>query len=269
MSETKLERRFVKDPTEATETPAPSWRSLYRASSVLFILTGIIWVAVWRMTRLLYFSGVPVDPTAYLQLISKNQALAAGSWSLWIVADLLVVPPIVSLYLILRNTNKTLALIGTALALLFPVFDISVSELNSLVLVSLAQGYSSATTTAAQAPYSAAATYGLALLPLETFMSYALSIGLFVLSVAMLNSFFGRSTAIFGIITMGMATVGSVSALIPSSLALGLLFFVSLPAAALWLIVVGAQLYRHMRYQEISALSKQVLCFFPGQPLPR
>ena len=137
----------MEDPTVATETPAPSWRSLYRASSVLFILTGIIWVAVWRMARLLYSSGVPVYPTAYLQLISKNQALAAATWSLWIVADLLVIPPIISLYLILRNTNKTLALIGTALTLLFPVFDISVSELNSLGLVSLAHGYSSATVT--------------------------------------------------------------------------------------------------------------------------
>jgi len=226
----------------------PSWKSLYRVSSVLFILTGIIWVIVWRMARLLYSSGLPNDAVAYLQLMSKNQMLAATTWSLWIVADLLIVPPIISLYLILKDTNKTLALIGTALALVFPVFDISVSELNSLGLVSLAQGYSSATTIAAQVPYIAAATYGLAMLPLETFMSYALSIGFVVLSVAMLNSFFGRSTAIFGIITMGMATVGSVSALIPSSLVLGLLFFMSLPAAALWLILVGAELYRRTRY---------------------
>jgi hypothetical protein len=234
----KLKRNYYLD---------PSWKNFYKTSSVLFILTGIIWVAVWRTASLLYSSGVPTDATAYLQLISKNQALAACTWGLWIVADLLIVPPIISLYLILRNTTKTLSLIGTALALVFPIFDISVSEINSLGLVSLAHAYASTTSAATQALYVAAATYGLALLSLETFMSYALSIGFVVLSVAMLKSFFRRGTAVFGIIAMGMATVGSVSVLVPSSIGLGLLFFVSLPTAGLWLILVGAQLYTTAR----------------------
>jgi hypothetical protein len=235
----------------------PSWKSLYKVGSILFVLTGIIWVAVSRLSMLLYPSGVPTDATSYLQLVSHNQLLAGSDWSLWIVADFLVIPAILALYFVLRDTSKTLALVGTALALMFPIFDISVSELNSLTLVSLAHGYASATSAALQAPFVAAATYGVAILPLETFMSYALSIGFVVLSVAMLKSVFRRGTAIFGIAIMGVATIASVSALVPSSTVLGLLFFISVPGAALWLILVGFQLYRYTRHLAVPSLTKE------------
>jgi hypothetical protein len=191
------------------------------------------------------------------QLVSHNQLLATSVWSLWILADFLVIPPIIALYLILRQTSKTLALVGAALALMFPIFDISVSELNSLTLVSLAHGYAGATSPALQAPYVAAATYGLVMLPLETFMSYALSIGFVVLGFAMLKSIFRRGTAIFGIAIMRIATLASVSALVPSATVLGLLFFISVPGAALWLILVGFQLRRYTRHLAVPTLTKE------------
>jgi Domain of unknown function (DUF4386) len=235
-----------------------NWKTFYKTSAILLVLTGIIWVAVSRLAGALYPSGVPTDASTYLQLVSQHQALAAATWSLWIVADILVIPPILALYLILRHVSRTLALVGAAVALIFPIFDVSVSELNSLALVSLSNGYASASTPALQAPYVAAATYGLALLPLETFISYALSIGFVVLGVAMLKSgLFRRGATIFGIAIMGIATVGSLSALVPSSTLLGLLFFISVPGAGLWLILVGAQLFRHSRRLEAPKLTKE------------
>ena len=235
----------------------PKRKSLFMASSILLVSTGVIWAVVARLSMLLYPSGVPTGAESYLKLVSQNQVLAASDWSLWIVADLLIVLPTIALYFVLSPTNKTLALVGTALALVFPIYDIPVSELNSLMLVSLAHGYANAPTAALQAPYIAAAASRVAALPVETFVSFALSIGFLVLSFAMLKSVFRKGIAILGIVANGAAVVGSVSALVPASGVLGLLFFISVPAGGLWLILVGFQLHRYTMRLTIPQLTSQ------------
>lgn len=225
------------------------WRGLYRLSGILLIITAVIWTVVTWTARRLYGPGYPGDPAAYLQLISQHQGLAALTWSLWIVSDFLLFAPTVALYLILRRYNRTLALLGSMFAMFFNLYDVCVTELNSLTLVYLAHSYASATTEALKASFVAAAGYGYYGLPLQTVISFASgTFGYLLWCVPMLNCIFRRGTAIFGMIVMVIAIIGSAAPLFPSSIFLGLCQTVCVPACALWFVFVGVQLYRYSRH---------------------
>jgi hypothetical protein len=108
-------------------------------------------------------SSMPGTATAYLQLVAGKQLLANSLWSLWIFLDFLLITPSVALYLALRRDGRVLTLttlLGTLLSPFFVFYDVSVTKLNSLTLVSLSNGYVGASTAALKAPYIAAATYG-------------------------------------------------------------------------------------------------------------
>jgi hypothetical protein len=224
------------------------WRGLYRVSGILLIVTAVVWTVVSRTASILYASGYPGDPEAYLQLVSQHQALASVIWSLWIVSDFLLMAPTVALYLVLRPHNRTLALVGSLFAMFFSVYDVSVTELNSLTLVSLSHGYAGASTEALRASFVAAATYGYHALPLQTVLSFAIgTFGYLLWCVPMARSIFRRGTAVFGAAMCVVGLIGSASPLFPSSTILGLCQFVVVPACALWFVLVGVQLYRYGR----------------------
>jgi hypothetical protein len=225
-----------------------SWTGLYRVSGILLIITAVVWTIVSRTAGVLYASGYPADPASYLQLVSQHQALASVTWSLWIVADFLLMAPTIALYLVLRQHSRTLALLGSLFAMFFNVFDVCMTELNSLTLVSLSHGYASATTDALRASFVAAATYGYHALPLQTVLSFATgTFGYLLWCVPMAKSIFRRGTAIFGAIVMAVALIGSAAPMFPSSTILGLCQFICVPACALWFVLVGVQLYRYGR----------------------
>jgi hypothetical protein len=225
-----------------------SWKGLYRVSGILLIVTAVVWTVVSRTASILYASGYPSDPASYLQLVSQHQVLASVTWSLWIVSDFMLMAPTVALYLVLRQHNRTLALLGGLFAMFFNVYDVCVTELNSLTLVSLSHGYANATSDALRASFVAAATYGYYALPLQTVLSFAVgTFGYLLWCVPMLKSIFRRGTAIFGAIVMVIALIGSAAPIFPSSTILGLCQFVVVPACALWFVLVGLQLYRYGR----------------------
>ena len=223
-----------------------NWSGLYRASGILLILTALLWTVVSRTASMLYSSGFPADPASYLELISRNQLLASVTWSLWIFSDLLLMAPTIALYLVLERYNRTLALLGSLFAMFFNVYDVCVTELNSLTLVNLAHGYASATTEALRATYMAAAAYGYAALPIQTVLSFAVgTFGYLLWCVPMVKSFFGRGTAIYGAIVMVIALIGSPAPFFPSSVILALCQFLCVPACALWFVLVGIRLFRY------------------------
>jgi hypothetical protein len=240
-------------PAERTAASAPraddeSWRGFYFASAALLLLTATIWFVVSRSAAALYAQGYPGDPAAYLQLVSQHQLLAACTWALWIVADFLLIAPTVAMYLLLRREHRTLALLGSALAMFFNVYDICVTELNSLTLVALSQAYAGAGSDAARAALLGAAAYGYHALPIQTVLSFSTgSLGYLLWCIAMPGSIFPRWTAIFGAVVSIMGIAGSASPLIPSSFVLGLFQYLCVPLMALWFVVVGVQLYRHTR----------------------
>ncbi len=222
------------------------WRGLFCASGILLILTAILWSVVSQTARVLYASGYPGDPASYLQLISQHRFLASLTWSLWIVSDFLLMAPTVGLYLALRRYNTTLALLGSLFAMFFNIYDVCVTELNSLVLVSLSRGYATAASEVLRTSFVTAAAYGYYSLPLQTVLSFATgTLGYLLWCVPMFRSFFRRGTAIFGAMVMVVALAGSMSPLYPASIVLGLCQMICVPACALWFILVGVQLFRY------------------------
>jgi len=224
------------------------WRGLYSLSGILVLLIAVLsFVVVWG-ARTLYSSGYPSDATSYLQLISQHQGLAATTWSLWIVMDFLSIAPAIAMYLVLRKHNRILALLGSAFSLFFAVYDFGVTELNSLTLVSLSNGFANAAPQALRASLVAAATYGYYSLPLQTVLSFAIGpIGYLMWCVPMLKSFFGRWIAISGFIVNIIGVAAAAAPVVPSSFILGLCQFICVRAIALWSIFVGVQLYRYGR----------------------
>jgi hypothetical protein len=150
----------------------PSWKGLYRLSGVLLVIEGIGGLVVFLMASVLYKSGYPSNPAAYLQLISQEQLRANILWCLWILGGFLFILPSVAMYLILKRDHRILAMVGSLLSLFYSFYDITATELNSLTLVSLSRGYANATSDALRASYVAAATYGYAALPLQTVLSW-------------------------------------------------------------------------------------------------
>jgi hypothetical protein len=237
----------------STETVHRSWKGLYCVSGILLVITAVVWSAVFQTARILYSSGYPSDPSSYLQLVSQHQLLASVTWSLWIVADFLLFAPTVALYLILQRSNRTLALLGSMFAMFFNIYDVCVTELNSLTLVSLSHGFATAATEAVRASFVAAAAYGYYALPLQTVLSFATgTLGYLLWCVPMLKSIFSRLTAIYGAIVMVVAIIGSAAPLVPSSVILWLCQFVCIPACAFWFILVGVQLYRYGRHLPVK-----------------
>jgi hypothetical protein len=225
-----------------------NWKGFYLASAIFLILTGVIWSVVSRTASALYASGYPSDPTAYLQLISQHQALAALTWSLWILADFLLMAPTIAMYFVLRQSNRTLALLGSLLAMFFNVYDVCVTELNSLTLVSLSRGYVTAASDTLRASFVGAATYGYYSLPLQTVLSFAIgSLGYLLWCGAMLKSIFPRWVAIFGAVGSLAGVIGSASPISASSPILGFLQYICIPLVALWFVIMGVQLLRYAR----------------------
>lgn len=222
------------------------WRGFYSVSSILLIATAVVWFAVSWSARALYASGYPTDAAGYLDLISHHQVLASVTWSLWILADFLLLAPTVALYVVLNRYNRTLALLGSLLAMFFNIYDVCVTELGSLTLVSLSHAYANAAPGALRSSIVQAATYGYYALPIQTVLSFAIgSIGYLLWSIPMLKGTFRRWTAIFGAIMSLIGIVGAVAPLFPSSVILGVCQFVCVPGVALWFVFVGVQLYRH------------------------
>lgn len=253
----RLERKVHVETTErnisTTETIDQKWRTLFSVSGIMLIITAVIWTIVSRTAGILYSSGFPGNPESYLQLVSQHQSLASITWSLWIISDFLLIAPTIALYVILERSNRTLALLGSLFAMFFNIYDFSVTELNSLTLVSLSHRYVTATTETLRASFVAAAAYGYYALPLQTVLSFAIgTFGYLLWCVPMLKSIFRRGTAIFGAVVMIIALIGSASPMIPSSFILGLCQFICVPACALWFVLVGLQLFRYGYRQPVG-----------------
>jgi hypothetical protein len=234
----------------STQAEGKNWTGLYRISGIMLIITALIWTVVSLTAQKLYSSGYPANPEAYLQLISKHQILAAATWSLWIVADFLLIAPTVALYIILSRYNRTAAILGSMFSMFFNIYDVSVTELNSLTLVNLAKGYAGATSEAVKASFISAAAYGYHALPIQTALSFAIgTFGYLLWCVAMWKGkeVFPRWVAFFGAFWSIVGILGSLSPVIPSSALLGLCQFLCVPALGFWFVIVGVQILRHVR----------------------
>jgi hypothetical protein len=231
-----------------TETSDQKWKSLYCFSGVVMILSPLLSLGALYGARVLYTPAYPGDPAAYLQLVSQHQALASITWSLWILIDFLGLAPSVAMYLLLHRHHRTFALLGSLFLLAYAIYDIGVTELNSLTLVSLGHGYALAATDALRESLVAAAAYGYYALPFQTVLSFAIgSAGYLLWCVPMARSFFGRWAAIAGVVINIIGILGSAAPVVPTSYMLGLCLFLAPRLIALWSMGLGVQLLRYVR----------------------
>jgi hypothetical protein len=230
-----------------------SWGRFYRLSGAILIINAILSLYVAYTGRILYASGYPSSPEAYLQLVSQHQQLAALTWSLWIVIDILPFPVIIAMYIILQRYNRALAALGSLVAIFYAIYDVCVTELNSLTLVSLSHGYAMATSEAIRTSFVSAATYGYYALPLQTVLSFAIGpIAYLLWCVPMAKSFFGRWLAISGIVVSIIGLLGSLAPIIPSSIIFVICQFLCVRLIAIWTIFLGVQLYRNGRHLPVK-----------------
>lgn len=221
---------------------------LYRASAILMVLGGIGGIILSRLSGMLYASGVPNDATGYLQLFSQHQMLAATDWSLWIAVDVTIVIPSIGLFFVLRKVNRNVALAGSVISVVYVVFDIVVTELNSLKLVSLSQSYVAAASSTVRSSVVAQATTIVNALPLMTFFSYTIgAVGWILWSVLMPKTFFRKTIAIFGVVVNIMGFLGGVANYAP---ALGIFAVFGALLTEVWFVVVGIKLLRNYRFAD-------------------
>ena len=199
----------------------------------------------------LYKSGYPATAESYLQLVSQHQALANFLWSWWILGDFLMILPTLAIYMVLRRNGNTLALVGTLIVGFYLLIDLSVTELNSLTLVSLSQGYAGAATDALRASFVSAAAYGFAALPLETVLSFGIgSVGWLLWCFPMARSVFGRKTAVYGAIVNIVGIIGAAAPVTGGAAQaspLGIFQFLAPPLIGIWFVALGVRLYRHRK----------------------
>jgi hypothetical protein len=226
-----------------------TWKGLFRAGGILAIFCGAGSFISMLAGATLYKSGYPINAEAYLQLVSQHQTLANFLWSWWMVGDFLMILPTVAIYLALRHYSKSLALVGTLVVGFYLFYDVSVTELNSLTLVSLSQSYATATTDALRATFVSAAAYGYAALPLQTVLSFGVgSVGWLLWCFPMSRSIFGRKTAIFGALANIIGIIGAAAPVTGGAAQtspLGIFQFLAPPLIGIWFIALGIRLYRH------------------------
>jgi hypothetical protein len=209
------------------------------------------------MGAVLYKSGYPNNPMAYLGLISHQQLRANILWSLWIFGGFAFILPSIAMFLVLKRDGWILALFGTLLSLFYSFYDISVTELNSLTLVSLSRGYANATSDSLRASYVAAATYGYTALPFQTVLSFGIgAVGWLFWSLAMLKgNTFAKWMAIIGVIVNAIGIISAPAPVVTGSYILGLLQYLTGPLTAIWFIIIGVRLFRIARKSQLELTS--------------
>lgn len=216
---------------------------LYRVagiSAAVFFVGYLVIIGLYSMT-----GAPPEGGEEMLQYLDGKEAAWWGIINLSILTDILLVPITIALYFALRPINRSYMLIASAFIGLFVILDLAVTWPNYTALLALSGDYSAAAGDAERAGYVAAANYAAAVLHSSTFSIYAiliLAFGIIVASIVMLRSTFGRLTAYLGMATGVLGFVSVLGAFAVS--ALGDVIIITSLLTMIWVLLVGAKLYK-------------------------
>lgn len=225
---------------EAKSHVDPTWRYLYRIGGLAMFVIGFLYYASVVLSAIL--GPAPSNGEAYLNALARHVSAAQLNFVVWILADLLLIPVTFALYFALKGINKNAMLLASGFMGLFVILDLAVTELNSLVAVSLSQSYMAATTDAMRSTYVAASNYALATLPLGTFYSFVISsIGVLIIGLVMMKGVFPRAVGLLGIAVGIEGTLAGFYILVPI---LSVLLIPSLATFGIWSIFAGIRLFR-------------------------
>jgi uncharacterized protein DUF4386 len=216
-----------------------SWRGVYRAGGVCLLVAGLIYLAQVVLGALV---SAPTDSQQFLQSLANHAGVARATYGLFSIADFLLVPAVLGLYLSLKRVGKNLMLVATGLMAVFIVVDLTMTDAGTLTIVTLTQHAATAASAAERAAYMAAAHYGLATVPLANTYSWVIpSVAVLLISMVMLKGVFSKRTAYVGIAAGIVGIAAGFYVFLPALAALGLLFSLLLGA---WSLMAGRRLYR-------------------------
>jgi len=230
-----------KTPGEAGTSPDPSWRGLYRAggiSAFLYIVLLIIPIVLIFTTK----QPPSSDGAAILQYIASNKVVYISELVLFLVPSVVAMIVFLALYMALKHLNKSLAAIGTLIAIASQIIGLAYSSspqsLNG-ALVLLSSQYMAATTAIQKAAYAAAAESLVAMANAVSASGILFSIGILIISLAMLKGVFNRGIAYLGVAT---GTIAVFSEIFRPVIGIGYIVFFILEV--FWFIAVGWRLFR-------------------------
>ena len=217
-----------------------SWGGVCQVGGVCLVLTGIFFLLGFALT---IAQGQPpgtIEET--LTKIAGQKRLYQAANGAFVLSDLLPIPAMLALYLVLKESRRTHALIATAMGVLGVALAIGLRA-GVHAMGALGSGYVAAGGEAQRAAYVAAAELVTGAtdpgLTLANVLIYGFTL---LISIAMRGSIFGKWPAYLGIVTGGLGLLGLVGGLLVPALSA-----VTLLAAlgwAVWFFVVGFKLYR-------------------------
>ncbi len=218
---------------EVTSGPDTSWKSLYKAGGISFILAGVL-VLASLLTFIIVPSIVGASGEEGLKLIAANRSLYILRNAIFGLSLIFLVPGVLALYVAVKDRDKSYALLGAGI-LLFALTDLVLSEGSTGALVALSDKYAATTTDAQRAIFSTAAE---AINTERTaFRAGPVmgGIGLIIISIVMMKGVFHKGIGYLGIATGLVLLLASL---------LGFFFIIFTVLLAVWSIAVGSKLYK-------------------------
>jgi hypothetical protein len=170
-----------------------------------------------------------------------------GDIGLSLLFDSLLIPAALALYFALNRTNKSAMILAPAFLGAYIVLDLGVAVPSLYSLLTLSQNYLTATSVGAQTAIAASmsSTWNVWWLSsVRGFFEYA---GVLLASAVMLRGVFRKPVAYVGVVASAAGIVQSFGVIAPNAFYINVLFLVSYPLFAIWLVLAGARLYRLSR----------------------
>ncbi len=220
--------------------PEEKW--LYRVGGVSALLLGIAYFII--IALYVPMGASPSGVEARLAYVARNTTTWWAILGLSVLTDFLFVPISLSLYLALKEIDKSVMLVATAFVGLFVILDLTITWTNYAALITLSGNYTAADT-AKKAIFVAAASYPSAILGsslLFVYNSLTLAIGILLTGLVMIKSTFGKGTAYLGVATGVVGIIAVVGSFLVSIL--GAAIILASILTMVWVLLVGYRLYQ-------------------------
>lgn len=217
----------------------PAWRGAFRAGGASYLIAGILYIA--SVVLIVAIGGPPSTGEGYLKLLAGGKLPFQTLVGFFALADILLVPAVLALYLALKEVNRTQMLIASAF------WGVTIAaDLGTLMvwysLVPLTDAYVAATGEVQRAAYVAAAVAVLGATNAGFTLAFFLGWGVatIIQSLVMLKGVFSKGVAYLGIIAgivsllagLGTSAVPALGAVLP-------IWFIIF---AVWWLLVGFRL---------------------------
>jgi len=233
-----------RSPGEASASPDPSWRGLYRVggvSAALYVVLIIIPLVLLNTTPLPPLSG----GAATLQYIASHKPVYIIELVSFVGLSLPAMVVFLALYVALKHLNKSFAalgaIVGVASEVIALAYNSSPPSLNTGLLY-LSDQYVAATTAAQRAAFATGAEGLIAVSNAVNAAGILTAMGILILSLVMLKGVFHKGVAYLGIAT---GAIGIISETLRPIIGPG--YYIYGLLLPIWFVAVGWKLYRLAR----------------------